>query len=148
MALNLVMACSRPERGKSTGTIVACLSPWQAYRRRASNIGRLTATWWSFKACGTRSVGGKLRWAYLSRPWSKAYDGQPLAWFTAKIFLPWSAIRAPVSTNHLAGVNPGAGVTGGKVHCTRDLLQFIVLSGHHSDHLMELFAGHLSLISM
>jgi hypothetical protein len=71
VALNLVMACWRPERGKSTDAIAACLSPWQAYRRWASNIGRLTATWWSFKARGTRSAGGQLRWAYLSRPWSK-----------------------------------------------------------------------------
>jgi hypothetical protein len=45
VAPNLVMACWRPERGKSTGVIVACLSPWQAYRRRASDIERLTATW-------------------------------------------------------------------------------------------------------
>jgi hypothetical protein len=71
VALNLVMACWRTERGKNTGAIAVCLSPWQAYRRRASNIERLTATWWSFKARGTRSAGGQLRWAYLSRPWSK-----------------------------------------------------------------------------
>jgi hypothetical protein len=61
----------QPERGKSTGTIAVCLSPWQAYRRRASNIERLTAMWWSFKARGTRSAGGQLRWAYLSLSWSK-----------------------------------------------------------------------------
>jgi hypothetical protein len=27
--------------------------------------------------------------------------------------------------NHLGGANPGAGVAGGKVHCTWDLLQLL-----------------------
>ena len=43
-----------------------------------------------------------------------------------EIFSPRDVIRAPVSTNHLAGVNPGAGVAGGKVHCTCDLVQSTV----------------------
>jgi hypothetical protein len=35
-----------------------------------------------------------------------------------EIFSPRDVIRAPVSMNHLAGVNPGAGVADGKVHYT------------------------------
>jgi hypothetical protein len=46
-----------------------------------------------------------------------------------KIFSPQNVIWASVSTNHLAGVNPDVGVTGGKVHCTSDLVQSTVPSG-------------------
>ena len=40
-----------------------------------------------------------------------------------KIFSPRHVIWAPMSMNHLAGVNPDAGVAGGKVHCTIDFVQ-------------------------
>jgi hypothetical protein len=57
-----------------------------------------------------------------------------------KIFSPRGVIWAPVSTNHLAGVNPSAGVAGDKVHCTCDLVQSTVPSEFLSGCLIELFA--------
>jgi hypothetical protein len=50
--------------------------------------------------------------------------------------------------NRIADVNPGAGVTGGKVHCTCDLIQFTVPSESQSEHLTERFAAPKSQISM
>jgi hypothetical protein len=46
-----------------------------------------------------------------------------------KIFSSRNVIWAPMSMNHLAGVNPDAGVADGKVHCTSDLVQSTVPSG-------------------
>jgi hypothetical protein len=53
-----------------------------------------------------------------------------------------------VGTNSITGVNPGAGVTGGKVHYTCDLIQFTVPLESHSEHLTERFAAPESQISM
>jgi hypothetical protein len=65
-----------------------------------------------------------------------------------EIFSPRDVIRAPVSTNHLASVNPGAGVADGKVHCTCDLVQSTIPSEFLSGCLTELFAEPRSQISM
>ena len=59
---------------------------------------------------------------------ASGYGGQPLVSSTVKIFSPQGVIRAPMGTNRIASANPGAGVAGGKVHYTSDLLQFTVLS--------------------
>jgi hypothetical protein len=50
--------------------------------------------------------------------------------------------------NHPAGVNPGIGVTGGKVHCTCDLVQSSIPSEFSSGCLTELFTEPRSQISM
>jgi hypothetical protein len=128
VALEFGMAHWRPERGKSTGARDVWLSPWQAYRRRTNYLERLTAMRWSFKARGARSAGGQLRRTYLD---------QPRVSSAAKIFSPWSIIRAPVNPNHLGGANPGAGVAGGKVHCTWDLLQLLYHWNPYSKRLTE-----------
>jgi hypothetical protein len=65
-----------------------------------------------------------------------------------EIFSPRDVIRAPVSTNHLAGVNPGAGVADSKVHCPCDLVQSTVPSEFSSGYLIELFTEPRSQISM
>jgi hypothetical protein len=60
---------------------------------------------------------------------ASGYGGQPLVSSAVNIFSPRGVIQAPVDTNRIADVNPGAGVIGGKVHCTCDLIQFTVPSG-------------------
>jgi hypothetical protein len=67
---------------------------------------------------------------------------------TVKIFSPRGVIRAPMGTNRIAGVNPGVGVDGGKVHCTCDLIQFTVPSETLSGRLTEQFAVPRSPIFM
>jgi hypothetical protein len=65
-----------------------------------------------------------------------------------EIFSPRDVIRTPVSMNHLAGVNPGAEVDGGKVHYTCDLVQSTVPSEYLLGCLTELFVEPRSQISM
>jgi hypothetical protein len=65
-----------------------------------------------------------------------------------KIFSPRGVIRAPVSMNHLAGMNPGAGVADGKVRCTCDLVESTVPSEFLLGCLTELFAEPRFQISM
>ena len=79
---------------------------------------------------------------------ASGYDGQPLVSSIVKIFSPQGVIRAPVGTNRIASVNSGAGVAGGKVHCTCDLIKFTVPSESHLEHLTERFAAPKSQISM
>jgi hypothetical protein len=57
---------------------------------------------------------------------ASGYGGQPLVSSMVKIFSPRCVIWAPMGTNRIAGANQGAGVTGGKVHCTCNLIQFTV----------------------
>jgi hypothetical protein len=73
------------------------------------------------------------------------YGGQPMVSSAVKTFSPQSVIRPPKGMNRIAEVNPGMGVTGGKVHCTCDLIQFTVPSEHHSEHLTELIWGRFAL---
>jgi hypothetical protein len=78
-----------------------------------------------------------------------AYGGTVASSSSAvKIFSPRDVIRAPVSTNHLASVNPDAGVAGGKLHCTCDLIRSTVPSEFLSGCLTKLFAEPRSQISM
>jgi hypothetical protein len=65
---------------------------------------------------------------------ASGYGGQPLVSSTVKIFSPRGVIQA------LVGANPGAGVAGGKVHCTCDLVQFTIPSETLSERLTERFA--------
>ena len=73
---------------------------------------------------------------------ASGYGGQPLVSSTVKIFSPRGVIQA------LVGANPGAGVAGGKVHCTCDLIQFTVSLEILSRRLTERFVVPRSQIFM
>jgi hypothetical protein len=69
------------------------------------------------------SNSGECRFQAIEAEQTRRPDEQCLKLIRGgKIFSPRNVIRAPVSTNHLAGVNPDAGVAGGKVRCTSDLV--------------------------
>jgi hypothetical protein len=79
---------------------------------------------------------------------ASGYCGQPMVSSAVKIFSPRGVIRTPVGTNRIAGANPGAGVAGGKVHCTCDLIQFTVSLEILSRRLTERFVVPRSQIFM
>jgi hypothetical protein len=58
---------------------------------------------------------------------ASGYGGQHLVSSMVKIFSPRCVIRAPPGTNRIAGANPGAGVTGGKVHCTTIFISYYTI---------------------
>jgi hypothetical protein len=86
--------------------------------------------------------------AILTGREASGYDGQPLVSSTVKIFSPRGVIQAPVGKNRITDANPGAGVAGGKMHYTCDLIQFTVPSKTLLGRLTERFAVPRSPIFM
>jgi hypothetical protein len=132
VASSFGLARWRSERKRGTGAHDWWPHPWKPHQRSLNKLVRVTVAWlkcrgtWhkttrcltparvDFKRSGQNGHGGRTNSALSSSG--------------GKIFSPRNVIWAPVSTNHLAGVNPDAGVTGGKVRCTSDLVQSTVPS--------------------
>jgi hypothetical protein len=149
---NFRLARWRSERKRGTSARDWWPQPWQPHRRSLDKLVWVTAVWlkcrgmWHKTArCLTPARVDFKRWG------QSGHDGRtnnPLSSSRVEIFSPRNVIRAPLSKNHLVGVNPGVGVTGGQVHCTYDLVQSTIPSGLLSGCLTEHNLGRFPPNSM
>jgi hypothetical protein len=139
----------RPEKESCTGAYDWWPQSWQPHRRSLDRLVRVTTTW--LKCRGMWHKTARCLTPARVDPKRSGQSGHSggrnsvLSSSVVEIFSPRDVIRAPVSTNHLADLNLGAGVAGSKVHCTSDLVQSTVplelLSGCLTEHVWDQFCS-------
>jgi hypothetical protein len=108
MACEFGMARWRPKNEEVTSARAACLSPWQAYRRRASNMERFTATCEASRHVASdqqAAISVELIWTDRESSGHGDRAEQGLKLIRGARFLPRSVIRVQPGVNRDASVN-------------------------------------------